>query len=170
MWLAPPAAPLEPVAGGPVTWRRAPVTLDVVRPTAAGLREQVIRYDPAHAATESQRALDVAWRDWALRHIDEPGDGTWTGSVTCLRWGDVTVVAMPGEPFAAQAGAVRNLLGDPGAIVIGYTNGCPGYIPTADEYPLGGYEVDDAYHYYNMPGPFAPDSAGRLLRAVQLCT
>ena len=41
-------------------------------------------------------------------------------------------------------------------IACGFANGCIGYVPTADEYPLGGYEVDDAYKVYpsvQMIGP-----------------
>ena len=32
-----------------------------------------------------------------------------------------------------------------GAIFVGYANGCMGYVPTADEFDLGGYEVTTAY-------------------------
>ena len=33
-------------------------------------------------------------------------------------------------------------------IALGYTNGCIGYVPTADAYPVGGYEVEQAFKYY----------------------
>jgi hypothetical protein len=80
------------------------------------------------------------------------------------------VVALPGEPFAATARQIRRhaLRTDPGATVVvaGYANGCPGYLPTAAEYPHRGYEVEEAHRYYGMPGPFARGSAEALVDAV----
>jgi hypothetical protein len=51
-------------------------------------------------------------------------------------------------------------------MVAGYTNGCPGYLPTESEYPLGGYEVSDAHRYYGAAGPFRPGSAEDLVAAI----
>jgi hypothetical protein len=47
---------------------------------------------------------------------------------------------------------------------LGYTNGCWNYVPTAAEYPRGGYEVDDAHRYYGTL-MFAPDCE-RILRSA----
>jgi len=50
--------------------------------------------------------------------------------------------------------------------VLGYCDGVSGYLPTADEYESGGYEVCDAHRYYGMPGPYAQGSAERLADAA----
>lgn len=39
--------------------------------------------------------------------------------------------------------------------VLGYSNSMVGYIPTADEIPVGGYEIE-IYYYVLAPAPFAP--------------
>jgi hypothetical protein len=87
--------------------------------------------------------------------------------VTALRWGSAVLVALPGEPFAAAALEIR-AHADPGdtVLVAGYSDGCPGYLPPAEEYAHGGYEVEEAHRYYGLPGPFAQGASERLLGAV----
>lgn len=141
------AARPDAPAPGPVRAARGTVSLDVDTP------------GPAELLAERQT-----------------GDGgrtppSWPASVTVLRWGGVLLVTLPGEPFAEVALAVRAsadcLPGIALSHVVGYTDGCPGYLPTAAEYPLGGYEVTEAHRYYGMPGPFAPFSAERLVARAQ---
>jgi hypothetical protein len=52
----------------------------------------------------------------------------------------------------------------------GYTNGCDGYLPTAQEYDKGGYEVLWSYLtyyvYHNRVMPLARDTADRLAETV----
>jgi len=118
------------------------------------------------------------WAEWA-QSFGPAGASTatsWIAPVTVLRWGGALLVFLPGEPFAASALALRDAVGqgDSGAIllmVLGYTDGCPGYLPPAGEYEFGGYEVTEAHRYYGMPGPFAPGSAERLVHcALNLVT
>lgn len=114
----------------------------------------------------------------ATRHVDIPPSG-WKAHVTALRWGPAIIVALPGEPFAQASLQVREqllTLTDAQVVaVLGYSDGCPGYFPACGEYALGGYEVDDAHHYYGMPGAFARGSLERLTDtavglARSLCT
>jgi len=52
----------------------------------------------------------------------------------------------------------------------GYTNGCEGYLPTAEEYDKGGYEVLHSYLiyyvYHNTVMPLNRDAAEKLVRIV----
>jgi hypothetical protein len=52
----------------------------------------------------------------------------------------------------------------------GYTNGCDGYLPTADEYDKGGYEVLHSYLiyyiYHDTVMPLNRDTADKLIRIV----
>jgi len=157
---------LKPSASTTTSYTQTPIQLDFVRPSTADLNAQIQRFDPLAAKSPAEEALMQNWRAWALDHLANPGPSDWSGTVSLLTWGDANLVALPGEPFSVLASAVRAILGNSGSVVFGYANGCPGYIPTSDEYPFGGYEVADAYRYYNMPGPFAPDSAERLLDAI----
>jgi hypothetical protein len=60
--------------------------------------------------------------------------------------------------FAAQSRAPL--------LSLGYTNGCHGYLPTAAEYPRGGYEVEIAYRYYGTQ-MFAPECEEIVRAAVE---
>lgn len=111
-------------------------------------------------------ALYEAWAVWAdnwLEHRPEPS--RWLGRVGLITVGGLRLATLPGEPFLAVADRVRAGLGEH-AIVLGYCDGVSGYLPTADEYEHGGYEVRDAHRYYGMPGPYAQGSAERLANAV----
>ncbi|WP_345605854.1 hypothetical protein [Pseudonocardia adelaidensis] len=114
--------------------------------------------DPARAA------LLRCWAGWGRRQLTGSArPGSWTGSVTVLRWGPAVLVALPGEPFAAAAHEVR-AHADPRdtVLVAGYCDGYPGYLPPAEEYAHGGYEVAEAHRYYGLPGPFAAGGSERL--------
>lgn len=59
-----------------------------------------------------------------------------------FRLGDGAAVAtLPGEFFVAIGHELRARSGLPSLFVAGYANGMVGYVPTADAFPLGGYEV-----------------------------
>lgn len=129
-------------------------------------------------AGTGERALLDRWIDWA-QEIALPDEaappsvgpvGPAVAGPVCrtalLRWGDATLVALPGEIFAATACELRARLADPDLIVVGYADDNPGYLPPPDELPRGGYEVDEAHRYYRQPATFAPDSVERLLASV----
>lgn len=86
--------------------------------------------------------------------------------VTALRWGSIVVVGLPGEPFMEIGQQIRSSCGIPGVVVLGYANGCPGYIPDVSAYAAGGYEVCDAHRFYGESAAFAPEAAGRLVAAA----
>jgi hypothetical protein len=78
--------------------------------------------------------------------------------VQALRVGPVGLVALPVEPFAATGLAVRDGGGLPCTMLVGYANGCLGYLPPPEAYPVGGYEVETAHQFYRLPLPLAPDA------------
>jgi hypothetical protein len=121
---------------------------------AAGWASEMATADPG------RRALLRSWLDWA-REIAPRTATSWTARVTVLRWGGLRIVALPGEPFSVTARRTTELV--PGeCLVIGYADGSPGYLPPAEEFPYGGYEIDEAHRYYGMPAPFAPGAAESL--------
>jgi neutral ceramidase len=124
------------------------------------------RADPARAE------LLRCWAGWGRSQLAAPAGraATWAGSVTALRWGRAVIVALPGEPFAAAAHEIRMHAGpDDTVLVAGYSDGCPGYLPPAEEYAHGGYEVEEAHRYYGLPGPFTKGGSERLVTAAREC-
>ena len=115
-------------------------------------------------AAPGQRALLQTWIDWTARD-QLLRDMKWRGTVTVFRLGSLLVVALPGEPFLECADRIQEAFVTP-VVVAAYSNGCPGYFPTADEYDHAGYEVTDAHRYYGMPAPFKRGSAEKLVETA----
>jgi hypothetical protein len=116
------------------------------------------------AADAARRALLAAWIAWAEGPaLSEPLPQV--ERVSVLNWGGLSLVALPGEIFAATARSIRGGVGGP-AVVGCYADSCRGYIPPLEEYPFGGYEVDEAHRYFGMPAGYAPGSAERLSEAA----
>lgn len=87
-------------------------------------------------------------------------------------WLSVRFVAFDGEIFSGYSHAIQRRLFPFATVALGYSNAMAGYVPTAEELPRGGYEVE-AYRVWNTPGPFLPeietiilDEATRLARAT----
>lgn len=68
--------------------------------------------------------------------------------VQVIQLGDAAIVATSGETFMAIGQAIQAASPLADTVVLGYSNGCLGYIPTASAFAEGGYEVDTAFKYY----------------------
>jgi len=140
-----------------VTLEQTPLDEESVEALADLWRGRLDGADPGVAA------LLEEWIAWA----ESPGAGeqsSWTGHVSAVVLGEVTVVLLPGEPFLAAARLVDRVLDR--VITLGYADDCPGYFPAREDYPSGGYEVVDAHRYYRQPAPFAPGSLETLVEAA----
>jgi len=110
--------------------------------------------------------LRQAWLDWALSMRarssgQEPAQDTCPFEVQVARIGDLAQVGLPGEVFAEIGLSISDHSPFALTSVLGYTNGCHGYVPTGSAYALGGYEVSDAIRYYGTQ-MFAPASDSEL--------
>jgi neutral ceramidase len=107
------------------------------------------------------------WADWAEQMSQVPDHAAEVPlEVTSFRWGDIVLVGLPGEPFVELGQEIkRRAVREP--IIIGYANGCPGYVPHRSAYAEGGYEVLHAHKVYGAPTAFAPE-AGELLTEAAL--
>jgi hypothetical protein len=165
-------AALEALAGATVLpGRRTEISTSTVALDITRLDPQQVAADAeswrtlATTLPPEQRELYRIWADWAAAWLTHPHPAEhWLARVGVISVGGLPIISLPGEPFLAVADQIREGLGD--ALVLGYCDGVSGYLPTADEYAFGGYEVDAAHRYYGMPGPFAPGSAERLADAA----
>lgn len=73
-----------------------------------------------------------------------------------LALGELVLLGVEGELFARYQLDLETAHGP--AILCGFANGCIGYVPTADEYARGGYEIDLAYKFYPSVQMIAPAS------------
>jgi neutral ceramidase len=75
--------------------------------------------------------------DWA-RQRSGPAEAA---EVQALAAGDLAVIGLPGEFFAESGLRLRERSPFPYTVVIGYANGCLGYVPPASAFEEGGYET-----------------------------
>ncbi|HTE19561.1 MAG TPA: hypothetical protein VK689_14430, partial [Armatimonadota bacterium] len=93
--------------------------------------------------------------------------------VQALRVGDVALVATAAETFIAIGQEIQRRSPFAHTVVLGYSNGCFGYLPTACAFPLGGYEIDRAFQFYGtlMVTPQAEaltlEAAARVLHRLR---
>jgi hypothetical protein len=142
---------------------------------AAG-RERLAAAVPGSPAYRGTRVTEVEYPLRLLRlYYGSEALPDAYGEVQALGIGPLAIVALPGEIFSSLGRRIKgdSPLAPPRTIVAGWANDNVGYIPDADAYPLGGYEVDSASRYYGYPAGWAREAgealvaaAGRLLRQV----
>ena len=83
--------------------------------------------------------------------------------IAAIRLGGLSLVTLPGEVMLEIGQQVEaGLNGD--VIVLGYTNGNPGYLCTAQSYDEGGYEPTCFFRTYHHPAPFTRETEKILVR------
>lgn len=131
--------------------------------------------DAAHSIVEvplekAPNRGSVCIDDHPIDHPPVAPPSSWNARISAFRWGPAVIVALPGEPFAHASLEIRRQLASLDdvevVVVIGYSDGCPGYFPACGEYALGGYEVEQAHHYYGMPSAFEEGSLEQLMQTA----
>lgn len=97
--------------------------------------------------------------DIELRMADDFGGKTSAGvRAHFITFGDVALVGCNIEPFCEIGMSIKEQSPFPLTFVCGYTNGRMAYMPTADEWSKGGYEVENS--------PFGQNAAEVLQRNI----
>lgn len=97
--------------------------------------------------------------DIQLRMADDFGGKTSAGVRThFITFGDVALVGCNIEPFCEIGMAIKQQSPFPVTFMCGYTNGRMAYMPTADEWIKGGYEVENS--------PFGQGAANVLQKEI----
>lgn len=96
-------------------------------------------------------------------------DGFWCVPVilTHIRVGDLALYSLGAEVFTEIGQTIKQASPTSQALFASVSSGCIGYLPTAAEHALGGYEVDISPYFYRMPGRLKADSVERVLEAVR---
>jgi hypothetical protein len=149
-----------------------------VDPIASG-SEHALLHVGRLAATAVEQAWDSAsplepgqWRS-VLRVVDLPTNRPPAEDelparleIQAIRLGQLAIIGLSAEPFTRIAAWVRGLVpGDVTPLVLGYTNGCFGYLPDDEGFEetegRRGYEVDFAPWWFRTPilTPNAIDAA-----------
>lgn len=111
------------------------------------------------------RRIALAMAEWAGHWANEEPPQTLEAELQILRLGPVIPVALPFEPLSGVGHAIRERLG-PDTVVLGYTHAVHNYLAPASQYTVGGYEIYEAYRYYDLPAPWDESAAELVIDAV----
>jgi hypothetical protein len=107
---------------------------------------------------------DATWR--AKRVSQQAGHSRLTNGrdaieieMQAIRLGQAVLVGAPMEVFGELGAQVVKESPFSWTAISGYSNGSAGYLPTADAFDEGGYEVE-------MASPFAPEAGARFVEAA----
>ena len=112
----------------------------------------------------------LAMRQWVQQiRLEEAEDRVpTTVEYTFSRWdiGDVHWITFSGEFFLEYGLYAQSLLGADRTFILGYTQGCQTYVPTAQALTEGGYEPN-AYKRWRQSAPFAPEVEEAVRAAIR---
>jgi neutral ceramidase len=99
--------------------------------------------------------------------LDRDENGYFTPILTgMLRIGDIAIGSIGMETFVETGLETKKASPAPITLFAGYTDGMTGYLPTAEEIPLGGYEVDVVPYIYKLPGRFMLDTEKNVRQKI----
>ena len=142
----------------------------IARARALELRaEGVAELARAQTLSERRRAHHYMTA-YAQRVLDAYDESDWTDhvrvDVQVLRIGDLALVALPVEFFAADGRTIRASTPTPYLMIAGWSNGNLGYVPTRQAFERGGYEAETAFRWYAQSAPWHPISGDNLRLAA----
>jgi neutral ceramidase len=76
------------------------------------------------------------------------------------------VVFLGGEVLSEIGLHIKRELAPATTINVAYANGLIAYIPSANAYPLGGYEVHGSHRYFLRPAAFTADCEARIVETL----
>jgi len=135
--MAKAAQALKPVPLANIGWKTAEVLPTARDGFSVEELEKQIRDDKQRVVNRNRPAYRWAWMKRLQRK--EPL------LLSSLQLNDVATLHMPAESFIEYQLRANKLVGDRFLATAAYGDGGPWYIPTADEYPAGGYEVSVAF-------------------------
>jgi hypothetical protein len=176
--------PWEPVHGDTCTHLTAaettvPLEFDEL-PSLGKAREILAHWQRTRKERLGGDALDwevraaQKYEHWATKLVAAVEDGhpTHDLELQAVRVNDILISAMNMEVFFETGLEIRARSPLPDTFVLGYTNGCFGYLPRAEDYPEGGWQIEESYavpdlipQAWAMPVILHPDSARRAVEA-----
>jgi neutral ceramidase len=135
---------------------------DTLRHNAEQYRKDAARLQRNGTLTGEGLMLQ-AWAEWAERtSLYAQPPRSIRSEIMLFAIGEISILLLPGEPFVEIGLEIKQYAKREALMVIGYSNGNSGYIPHRSAYESGGYEVAEAYRFYNYSSAFAPE-AGEML-------
>lgn len=153
--------------------RRVELAYDSLPPLAE-IRAQLRQPDRTVRKEDRSRSrvrarVRRAWKEWLAELTETLARGPLppaAARVSLLRVGRGAIVFFPGEVFFETGErAAAALAADPAAVAA-YGHGYIGYVPSAEAYAEGGYEVNESHRYVGL-WRWHPETSDRFVQTAQ---
>ena len=162
---------LTPISGESVSFHQQQVWLSLEAESLGPTPPPVYRGKLAKMAHVPRFMVDfILNRRYPWKTHIAARDGFWSVPLvlTHIRVGELAFYTLGAEVFTEIGMEIKQISPTSFTLFGSVSSGCIGYLPTAAEHALGGYEVDLSPYFYRMPGRLKMDSAERLLEAVKI--
>ena len=131
----------------------------------------------AYANDARDWEINVAMRftDWSAKLVEavKQGNPPLDIVIQAIRINDIVLASISIEAFTETGLSIKAKSPFKHTQVLGYSNGCVGYLPRAEDYPPGGWKVTERYavpdlffQSYSLPVIFRPDTEQRVVERV----
>ena len=131
----------------------------------------------ARASDAREWDISVAMRfeDWSARLVAavQEGNPPQETVIQAIRINDIVLAGIGLETFTETGLAIKKESPFAHTQVLGYSNGLVAYLPRAENYPAGGWKIEERYavpdlffQAYSLPVAFRPDTEQRVVERV----
>jgi len=138
-----------PVQGAPIMFGQS----DIEVPSNRGDKSKIPEAEKIISLHKEGREKEIPFtgmelttvlaRSYRMKRL-ENGPDTFTLPLTAIRFGDVTIAGIPGEPFTDIGRGIKNNSQYKMTVVCCCANGSEGYFPMQSAYDEGGYEANNS--------------------------
>jgi len=137
--------------------------------------EQKLADARANDAREWEISVAMRFTDWSAKLVEavRRGNPPLDIVIQAIRVNDIVLASISIEAFFETGLAIKAKSPFKHSQVLGYTNGCVGYLPRAEDYPQGGWKVTESYavpdlffQSYSLPVAFRPESEQMVVERV----
>jgi hypothetical protein len=154
--------PWEPVSGESCTFLDAVEETETLQFGPLPTREEAVAIhekwskklaeDRARGAHDWDMNFNIRFVYWSERLLAaiEHGEPTLDVNVHAVRINDIVLLGLSVESFFETGLTLKQASPFGHTEVLGYTNGCVAYLPRAEDYPEGGWQIDELYSLPDM--------------------
>jgi hypothetical protein len=110
-------------------------------------------------------ANQVRWLEQRLTSVNEPPPAIWA-EIWGTRIGDGAIIGINAEPFASIGQSIKGISPGISTLVAGCCGSVIGYVPDANDYVNGGFEVLAGHRVYGQDAAVAPTTASMIVDAA----
>jgi len=129
----------------------------------------------ANDAKNWEISVALRFTDWSAKLVAavQQGNPPQDAVIQAIRINDIVLANISLEAMFETGLAIKAKSPFKHTQVLGYTNGCVGYLPRAEDYPTDGWNIDERYavpdlffQSYSLPVAFRPETEQRVVERV----